>query len=165
MFFNKKNNKKEFWQLIQPVLDLEEFESLKQYAHHGVDRHDHSVRVAYMTYRITKLLHLNYKEATRAAILHDFFLEEDKENNKAMMLNHPQYAVDRSKKYFDLTVLEEDIISTHMFPVAPKIPKYCESWIVDLLDDFAGIYERIVTMKTQFATSVSFLAFILLSIV
>ncbi len=165
MYFNKKYKSMEFWQIIESVLEIDDFMSLKNYAHHGVDRLDHSLRVSYMTYKITKLLHLNYKEATRAALLHDFFLDNDEDSKKVLMVSHPQHAIDRAKKYFELSELEEDIIGSHMFPVAPRIPKYIESWIVDILDNIAGGVERTITMKTQFATSVSFLAFILLTIV
>ncbi len=165
MYFNKKYKSKEFWQIVQSVVEINDFVKLKNYAHHGVDRLDHSLRVSYMTYKLTKFLHLNYKEATRAALLHDFFIDGDESNKKILMVSHPQHAVERSKKYFDLTDLEEDIIASHMFPVAPRIPKYIESWIVDILDNIAGAIERTITMKTQFATSVSFLAFILLTIV
>ena len=40
----------------------------------------------------------------------------------------------------DITEKEKDIISTHMFPVCPtRVPKYAESWLVDIVDDV--VYE------------------------
>ena len=43
-----------------------------------------------------------------------------------------------------------------MFPVTFTPPKYLESWIVDLVDDVASIYERGKTMKNEIKTAVSF---------
>ena len=35
-----------------------------------------------------------------------------------------------------------------MFPVAPtRVPKYLESWIVDLVDDFVSITEEVKAKK------------------
>lgn len=37
-----------------------------------------------------------------------------------------------------------------MFPVAPtRVPKYLESWIVDIVDDFIAIAEEIKVKKKQ----------------
>ena len=41
---------------------------MKNESHHGVSRYDHSLRVAGMTYKISKLLKQDYVSATRAAL-------------------------------------------------------------------------------------------------
>lgn len=133
----------EFERIISPVLEIEEFNQLKFITHHGITRYDHSVRVAYLSYRVSKALHLDYKEVTVAALLHDFFLDEVKHENEAKKLRlHPQFAIKNASKYFELTDKQIDIISTHMFPVTFTPPKYIESWIVDFLDDVAALYEK-----------------------
>ncbi len=133
----------EFARIISPVLKIEEFNQLKFITHHGITRYDHSMRVAYLSYKISKILHLDYKEVTIAALLHDFFLDEVKNESSTNRLRlHPQYAVKNASKYFDLTEKQIDIISTHMFPVTFTPPKYIESWIVDFLDDVAALYEK-----------------------
>ena len=55
----------------------EEFKKLKTEVHHGSNRYDHSVRVALKVYKLAKRFHLNYVSATRAALLHDFFLRSE----------------------------------------------------------------------------------------
>lgn len=77
------------------------------------------------------------------------------------LVKHPTYAVENSSKYFILSDLEKDIIATHMFPISFKIPKYLESWIVDLVDDGISIYERLFGIRKQlsFATSFMFILF------
>ena len=48
-----------------------------------------------------------------------------------------------------------------MFPISFKIPKYLESWIVDLVDDGISIYERMYGIRKElsFATSFMFILF------
>lgn len=136
-------NNKEFNDICRDILELQEFDKLKDCTHHGIDRHNHCMRVSYYTYLITKKLHLNYIPATRAALLHDFFIDEVKNMNGLRRLQkHPYYALKNSKKYFELSKLEENTIITHMFPVTIRPPRYLESFLVDLIDDVASIYER-----------------------
>ena len=152
----KKKN--EFYSLINPILKNEEFQKLKYIDHHGITRYDHCLRVSYYTYLITKGLHLHYKEATTAALLHDFFQDEVKEENSIKKLRkHPTFALQNAKKYFSLTSLQEDIIVTHMFPITFTPPKYLESWIVDIIDDISAIYERGFSTKKQLSQAKAFL--------
>jgi len=153
-----KMKKMEYESIIQPVLEVDEFLKLKEMGHHGITRFEHSERVARYTYRITKLCHLNYREATFAAMLHDFFtIEVKKVNVYQKMAKHPRIAVDNSSKYFTLSDLEEDIILTHMFPITFKPPKYLESWIVDIVDDFVALYEWMFSFRREVATFATFL--------
>ena len=145
----------EFHRIIKPLLDNCPFEETKKQRHHGITRYEHSMRVAYFSYKVTKLLKLDYNETTVAALLHDFFTDEVKgKNGIARLRQHPTYAVKNAKKYFDLSDKQEDIIKTHMFPVTFTPPKYLESWIVDLVDDIAAVYEGATTMKA--AVSLAF---------
>lgn len=161
---NKYHNR-EFHSLIQPVLDNEEFKKTKSIAHHGITRYDHSMRVAYFSYRITKALHLDYKEVTVAAILHDFFLDEVKEKNGIARLRlHPSHAVSNAEKYFDLSDKQKDIIKTHMFPITFTPPKYLESWIVNLVDDVSAVYEKGYSVKSELQAAATFMFILLINI-
>lgn len=132
----------EFERIVSPILEIDEFNQTKFITHHGITRYDHSMRVAYLSYKVSKALRLNYKEVTEAALLHDFFLNEvDHENRTERLRRHPEYAVNNASKYLDLTEMQKDIIKTHMFPVTFTPPKYLESWIVDFMDDVAALYE------------------------
>jgi len=154
----------EFNKISNPILSIEEFQKLEGISHHGITRLNHSLRVAYFTYRITKFLHLNYKEATEAALLHDFFLDEVEEENSLFKLRrHPQYAVLNAKKYFELSDMQEDIIKCHMFPITFTPPKYIESWIVDFIDDIASIYERSYSTKNQLSAATTFLFLVMIN--
>src|SRR5574344_140225 len=130
----KKMNKKHkilYTNIVKDILDNEEFNETKKIEHHGTTRFEHSVRVSYYSYRISKLLGLDYEETARAGLLHDFFLETyDKNNNTALLYDHPYKAIINSQKYFKLSDKEIDMIKCHMFPINPIVPKYAESWIV-----------------------------------
>lgn len=142
--------KEKFEYLFGDYLNHPKVVETKNYDHHGINRFDHSYRVALHTYNITKAFHLNYNSATKAAILHDFFLDEVADENAIKKLtNHPQVAVDNAKKYFDINEMEEDIIKKHMFPITLSPPKYIEGWIVDIVDDYVSIYERLMSLSRK----------------
>lgn len=145
-----KYQNEEFFKIIKPILENKEFQKIGNIRHHGITRLDHSIRVAYFSYLITKKLHLDYKETTKAALLHDFFLEEVENKNAIKKLRcHPKYAVDNAKKHFEISDKQEDIIKTHMFPVTFTPPKYLESWIVDFVDDVVAVYEKVRSTKKE----------------
>ena len=138
--------------LVQDIIDNSEFDKTRQIVHHGTTRYNHSVKVSYHSYKTAKLFGLNYKETARAGLLHDFFIDTyDNTNKTALLLDHPFIAVENSKKYFELTDKEEDIIKCHMFPVNPTVPKYAESWIVTLMDKTVAIQEYLSQFKYKMA--------------
>lgn len=160
------NYRDDFNNIIKPILDNEEFNKTKEKRHHGITRYDHLMRVSYYSYAISRFLRLNYKETARAGLLHDFFLNETEDHSAIKALRkHPEYAVENAKKYYNLTAREEDIIRTHMFPVTFTPPKYLESWIVDIVDDAAGIYEKYKSSCHEFKTATTFLLILLLNVI
>lgn len=138
----KKDEK--YLNLVDNILNNDEFNKIKSIEHHGTTRFDHSMRVSYYSYKISKFLHLDYIETARAGLLHDFFLSDEDRNVKDRFVStfvHPKEAVDNSIRVFGVNEKELDIIRTHMFPINISIPKYAESWIVSLVDKVIGTYE------------------------
>lgn len=149
--------KKEFEKITADISLNSKFMELNTCVHHGITRLEHSYRVAYFSYKILKFLRLNYIEGTRAALLHDFFIDDvDQFNALKRYRKHPEYALENAKKYFKLSPLQEDIIVKHMFPVTFRPPKYLETIVVDLVDDVCSIYERIsaTTCEVSYTTMV-----------
>lgn len=138
-----KSNKKEFEKLVNDILINNKFKELDKELHHGISRAGHSIRVAKSTYVVTKKLHLNYESATRAALMHDFYINEDLETKNCVkaLSEHPTKALENASKYYNITSLEANIIASHMFPFGPVIPKHAESWIVTLVDKTVALYE------------------------
>ena len=147
VLYNSKFEDEDYKMIVNDILDHEEFQKTKDINHHGLNRYDHSIRVSYYSYKISKLLHLSYKETARAGLLHDFYLEQIDEQEKIkdkiklFSSRHPNIAVNNSLKYYDLSDKEIDIIKTHMFPSSHFIPKYMESWIVSIVDKVVSTKE------------------------
>ena len=78
---------------------------------------------------------------------------------------HPNHAVTNARKYFDLSDKQEDIIKTHMFPVTFTPPKYLESWIVDIVDDVAAIYEKTYSIKKEIQAAVTFMLILIVNFI
>ena len=137
----------EYMSIVDDILSNEEFGKLKDIRHHEQTRLKHSLKVSYYAYKTAKKMKLSYKEVARAGLLHDFYLGQVNEQktfkDKVLLFTtkHPNEAVMNSKKYFDLTDKEIDIIRSHMFPVDIKIPKYAESWIVSVVDKVVSFKE------------------------
>lgn len=141
-----KKSKKEFDSLVEDITNNQEFNKLDKELHHGITRYEHSMRVARHTYVIGKMLHLKtLNETTRAALLHDFYINDDlKDQSGAKKLaTHPSVALQNSLKYYDLNEIQQDIIKSHMFPCNLIVPKYKESWLVSTIDKSVGLYEML----------------------
>lgn len=148
----------EYNYLIEDIINNNKFNELSNIAHHGETRLDHSLRVSYYSYKISKVLKLDYKETARAALLHDFYLDRTKDYKnvkdkvKLFSIGHPKDAVENASKLFYLSEKQKDIIRTHMFPFDFKIPKYLESWVVNLVDTSVSIYEFSRKFSCQLST-------------
>lgn len=165
---NKHKLKDSFYiNVVQDIIEHEEFNKTKDIVHHGLNRYDHCIRVSYYAYKVTKFLHLDYEKVARAGLLHDFFFVDNNDVDMTkrldVLINHPKYALINSKRYFELSDKEEDIILTHMFPVAFKTPKYMESWIVDIVDNVVAVFEALYSTKKYLGAAVNFLILILLN--
>jgi uncharacterized protein len=142
-----KPQRREFFSLTDDILFNKEFIKLKGFFHHSDHIYDHVVRVAYISYSISKVLGLNYRAAARGGLLHDFFLydwRERKATDSSRSLHgkeHPYIALANARKYFVVSDLEADIIVKHMFPKTRPLPRYKESFVVSLSDKIAAVYE------------------------
>ena len=141
---NKIKRDNNYIEIVDHILKNKEFNEIKNIEHHGTTRYEHSLRVSYYSYRISKLLHLDYIETARAGLLHDFFLNDNDRSIKDRFIStfvHPKKAVDNAIRVFGVNEKEMNIIRSHMFPINIIVPKYAESWIVSLVDKIVGTYE------------------------
>ena len=149
---------KKYLNIVKDILSNEEFNEIKKIEHHGTTRFDHSLRVSYYSYKISKTLRLDYEVVARAGLLHDFFISEEERSFKDKFIStfiHPKEAVENSIRVFDVNEKEVDIIRSHMFPIYKALPKYAESWIVSLVDKVVGTYEfsKKFSYKLTYATN------------
>ncbi|MBQ9011394.1 MAG: HD domain-containing protein [Bacilli bacterium] len=139
--------------IVENIMKNEEFNKLKLIEHHGISRFDHSVRVSYYSYKIAKMMHLDYEQTARGGLLHDFFLSHDNRSVKEKFVStfiHPAKALETARKNFTLTRKEEDMIRSHMFPINISVPKYLESWIVSGVDKVVAVKEFSLKFRFKF---------------
>lgn len=155
-FDGRKPFEAEYYETVRDILAHEEFQKLKDYFHHNSSIYSHVHDVAYLSYRISKFLKLDYRSTARGALLHDFFLYDwrnhdapDLPREKFHGLEHPKIAVANAGKYFSLNDIEEDIIRKHMWPLTLVPPKYKESYIVSFADKYLSSREFISEYKKR----------------
>ena len=153
---------KKYLQIVNDILESEDFQKLEEIEHHGITRYEHSLKVSYYAYKISKFLRLDYKSTARGGLLHDFFLSpNDKTSMESIHLTftHPKMARDNAHYLFMTNIKEDDIIISHMFPFYKSFPKYAESWIVNLTDKVIGTNEFMhkFNFKMSYATNLALL--------
>lgn len=119
----------------------------RQYMQHGnTSVLEHSIIVAYISYRLAVKLKLpvKHRELIRGALLHDYFLYDWHVMDKSHRLHgfhHPFTALRNAEKDLTLTRIEKDIIKKHMFPLTLIPPRHIESLVVCLADKFCAACE------------------------
>ncbi len=154
-----KNSKSEFDNLVCDILENENFLETKKDLHHGTSKYEHSLRVAKLSYKLSKIFKADIRSTTRAGLLHDFFFGTRKEKPENSYLRHPVTASANAKKYFNVSNLEAEAIKTHMFhhvllkKILPFVnrqekvsikefkPKSKEGWIICASDLIVSIVE------------------------
>ncbi len=155
----------QYFSIIDNIIYDKEFYKLNDIEHHGITRYTHSVRVSYYSYKICKALKLDYVDAARAGLLHDFYISKENRNFKERFtetFTHPKKAMEHAMEIYGINGREADIIRSHMFPFTTSIPKYAESWIVVLVDKTIGSFEFCKKFEKQLIYSANiFMLFIM----
>lgn len=140
----KTKQKREFDFIVKDIIENTDFKELDYEYHHGISRYGHVLRVAKGVYQLTKVLGFNYVDATRAALLHDFYFDYQVEEISACktLIAHQNLAVLNASKYYDLTEMQENMIASHMFPLSKILPKYKESFCISIVDKAVALYEQ-----------------------
>lgn len=136
--------------IVDHILNDEEFNKLSCSCHHGTTRLEHSFKVSYYSYVISKKLGLDYKAAAKAGLLHDFFLTPNDKNFKEStksLFSHAKIAANNADEHFGISDKEKNIIETHMFPLNIKPSKFAEGWVISMVDKGVGINEFRVRFK------------------
>lgn len=152
--------------IVNHILQNEEFNKIKNIEHHGITRFDHSLKVSYYSYKVAKFLKLDYVEVARGGLLHDFFLSSENRTLKDKFFStfvHPKKAVKKAKDNFNITEKELDMIKSHMFPINFSVPKYAESWVVNIVDKCVAIYEFGKKFSKQLSYSANFMMIFLIN--
>ncbi|ADG40922.1 MULTISPECIES: HD domain-containing protein [Leuconostoc] len=145
---NAWRHDQDYLNIVDDLLQHDEVQQLAQYTqHHFSNRLRHSISVSYQSYIIAKKIGADATATARAGLLHDLFyydwrVTKFEEGSHAYV--HPRIALRNAKKITPISQKEADIILKHMFGATIALPKYRESWIVSIVDDFAAVNEYLV---------------------
>lgn len=167
--FSEKNE--EFQEIIKELIDNETVQEMKNYRqHYETTCFDHCYTAAYYCFLICKKYHLDYKSATRAAMLHDLFLydwrvrQPDRKGLHAF--THGKKSCENACKLFNLNEKEKDIIIKHMWPVTINFPKSIEGFILTFVDKYCALSETFDVFQSKLFMKQTFrYAYILLSLI
>lgn len=128
------------------LLATPEVRSMHRWRHHfDITCYQHSVFVAYVSFRLAKRFGLDYAATTRAALLHDLYLYDPADQSAHpgnQCLDHPQFALRNARQLCgDLTPLEENAIVAHMWPLALQMPHSREAIVVSAADKLCTVIE------------------------
>lgn len=135
---------REFSRLTQELLFSQPVRQMGQWKHHGrISCLDHSLFVAYLSFRWARALGLDARAAARGGLLHDLYLYDPRDSSAhpgSQCLDHPRAAARNAARLTQLSRKEENIILSHMWPMGPVLPRSPEAVLVDLVDTLcAGI--------------------------
>lgn len=132
-----------FGELIREFTQHPVYRTMRDLPHHEHSVYDHSLRVAWLSYKVGTYLNtyigIRIRDLTRGAMLHDFFLrdwhEQKSPSGRLHAFEHPREALVNARKYFSpISDVERDIILKHMWPLSLIPPRYIETVIVVVMD-------------------------------
>lgn len=129
---------REFIQTTNELLGSDQVRMMGQWRHHGpITTLDHSLFVAYCSYRVARALGLDATAAARGGLLHDLYLYDSKDKSAHpgwQCFDHPRAAARNAEALTQLSDKERNIILSHMWPLGGALPRSTEAWVVDLVD-------------------------------
>ena len=150
---NEWRQDREYMAIVNDLLAQPAVQKLADYTqHHHSNRLQHSIAVSYDSYLIAKRLHLDYRSTARAGLLHDLFYYDWRTTKFDLGTHafiHPRVALRNAEKITPLNKKEKDIILKHMFGATMATPRYPESLIVSLVDDFEAEHEFFSPLRAK----------------
>ena len=105
---------------------------------------DHSLFVAYWSYRAARKLGWDEAAAARGGLLHDLYLYDSRDKSAhpgLQCFDHPRAAARNAAELTALSDKERNIILSHMWPLGGQLPRSREAWLVDLVDTLCAALE------------------------
>lgn len=144
---------KKYMECVYDILDSKAFKKMGDFVQHGTTTTlEHCLSVSYVSYKICKSFGYDYRSAARGGLLHDLFLYDwhthaKETGNRFHGFTHPQVALHNANKYYNLNIIEKDIIVKHMWPLTVIPPKSMEGFVVMYADKYCGLIETMSRMK------------------
>ena len=138
-------NERSYAACVADLLDTPEVNSMKAITpHFFVNCYQHSLFVSYVAFRLARRWGLDYVAAARAGLLHDLYLYDPKDKTQYegnQCFAHPVAALKNASKLTELSEKEQNAIISHMWPLAKKMPRCREAFVVNLADKICATLE------------------------
>lgn len=138
-------NQNSYLVCVEDLLSTQQVSSMKQWRHHfSVTTYDHSLFVSYVAFRLARRWHCDHLMAARMGLLHDLYLYNGHApsiNPVSQCFDHPVAAVRNARALIAMSEKEENIIVSHMWPLAKTMPHSREALIVNLADKICATLE------------------------
>lgn len=146
-----------FFDVVGDIYFSQEVQSLAQYEQHlDIDRLQHITGVAFLTYKISKKLGLDYKAAARAATMHDLVYYDWRNGvtgkwHKNHGYKHPKYACYNAEELCGkISDVEYNAILRHMWPLTLIPPKYKEGLVLTFSDKYCATREVLYSISDKY---------------
>ena len=131
---------------VGELLASPQVQAMKDIRHHpGVSCFEHSLFVSYVAFRLARRWGRDGRAAARAGLLHDLYLYDPRNKSNYhgnQCFAHPVAALKNAWALCgSLTPMEENIIISHMWPLARRMPRYREALVVNLADKLCATAE------------------------
>lgn len=131
--------------LISDLLRHPQVRAMDQHIHHNsITTLEHCLSVSYLSFYLSEKFGLDIRAVARGALLHDLYLydwHKIKPPEGLHGFTHPGIALRNASGLFQLSRLEADIISKHMWPLTLRPPRYRESFLVCFVDKYCALLE------------------------
>lgn len=143
---------------IEDLLAHRDVNKMKEFIQHGsVNTFEHCERVASVSDKLGKKLRLKNIDRNamlRAAMLHDFYLydwhHKDDGSHGMHGYHHANIAVDNAAEKLGVGLKEQEIMSSHMWPLTiTRIPKSKEAWVVCMADKYVSTKETLFNRRKR----------------
>ncbi len=148
--------------ILEEFKETKEAEIMKRCIQHGrISTYDHVCSVALLSFYLNRRFHLGASdsEVVRGAFLHDFYLYDWHKNGyvgRFHGFHHPAIALKNAEQLYELTLVERNIIESHMWPLTLfSVPKCRAAFLVCLADKICSCRE-IFTQKDAAVRTNSF---------
>lgn len=144
MTYWDKTNWNCYLEQVEDLLETPAVRAMQGIRHHpGVSCYEHSVFVSYTAFRLARKWGLDYRAAARAGLLHDLYLYDPRSlRSYRQCFAHPAAALRNAVKLCGgLSSKEENIILSHMRPMARRRPRCREALTVNLADKLCATAE------------------------
>lgn len=146
----EETNRREADGVLEALRQNPKVRQMRAYPQHGsVTTYDHCESVTRLSRRLNRLLRLHADETAlvRGGMLHDFYLYDWHEKDRAHALHgfrHPDWAAENAARYVGVSGKEREIIRSHMWPLTiTRIPRSREAWLVCAADKLCALMETI----------------------